>query len=368
MIEGLIRHVKTTNYPEQKHEIFIICEPDDPNTIHAASKVATGNVKLFITSGHGPKTKPNALNAALHHTSGDIITVYDAEDRPHPQQLHAAASALTRNRNFAVVQAPLDYYNARQNWLTGQFALEYAALFHVWLPFLTRLGLPFPLGGTSNHIRREPLLTVGGWDAHNVTEDADLSFRFAAQGWDLGYITPPTQEEAVGRWGAWKHQRSRWMKGYMQTWISHMRRPWAPTYAHQKHYAVKRAFTLQLTLGLTLLSGLLHVPGLIVLTLALSLGYLDFTMVGLGGIFMGCLSISYAVGIWIGAKGAQRAGLNPSLVSLMTMPLYWVLLLPPTVQAVWELWRRPFHWNKTEHGVTERQKSLAEPCPFKMTS
>ena len=204
---------------------------------------------------------------------------------------------------------------------------------------------------------------MGGWDAHNVTEDADLSFRFAAQGWQLNYILPPTQEEAVRSWQAWKHQRSRWMKGYMQTWISHMRKPWTP----KRTTAFKRLLTLQLTLGLTLLSGLLHVPGIIVLLSAWLLGFQEFIIMGLGGLFLGCLSISYGIGILIGAKGAERAGFKPKQTALLTMPFYWLLLLPPTIQALWELWRRPFHWNKTEHGVTEPKISSALPCHLKPT-
>ncbi len=153
MIESLAQHVGQIDYPESRLDKVIICEPDDKDTIAAAQEVTPQNFRVFVTNGTGPRTKPNALNAALPHCRCDIITVYDAEDRPHPQQLRAAAHALSGNPALAVVQAPLMYYNADQNWLTRQFALEYAALFLVWLPFLKRLNLPFPLGGTSNHIR-----------------------------------------------------------------------------------------------------------------------------------------------------------------------------------------------------------------------
>ena len=122
------------------------------------------------------------------------MTIYDAEDRPHPNQLLAAIAAFEARPDWAAVQAPLEYFNDDDNWLTRQFTLEYAALFHVWVPFLVRLNLPFPLGGTSNHMRRSALEAVGGWDSHNVTEDADLSFRLAAHGHNIGYIHPPTQE------------------------------------------------------------------------------------------------------------------------------------------------------------------------------
>ncbi|MGJ8562593.1 MAG: glycosyltransferase [Alphaproteobacteria bacterium] len=160
MIAPLTHYILTTDYPREHLDIVIICEPDDIQTIKAARNIAeqrsglTGKppLRVFITDGTGPKTKPNALNQALETVKSDIVTVYDAEDRPHETQLRAASYALTANPTWAVAQAPLTYYNAAQNWLTRQFTLEYAALFQVWLPFLARLGLPFPLGGTSNHI------------------------------------------------------------------------------------------------------------------------------------------------------------------------------------------------------------------------
>ena len=157
------------------------------------------------------------MNYALERSNGEFVTIYDAEDRPHPNQLLAAVAAFEARTDWAAVQAPLDYFNDQDNWLTRQFSLEYAALFHVWIPFLVRLNLPFPLGGTSNHIRRSALARVGGWDSHNVTEDADLSFRLAAYGYNIGYIYPPTQEEAVSIFQDWRLQRARWIKGYIQT-------------------------------------------------------------------------------------------------------------------------------------------------------
>ena len=179
--------------------------------------------KLFKVGPSEPRTKPKALNSALEtipETShDDIITIYDAEDRPHPYQLKAAALALSADPELAAVQAPLGYYNDNRNLLTRFFSLEYAALFHVWNPALYHLHLPFTLGGTSNHIRRSVVESVGGWDSHNVTEDADLSFKINALSqknneMKIGCIAYGTQEEAVDNYTAWIHQRSRWLKGF----------------------------------------------------------------------------------------------------------------------------------------------------------
>jgi len=217
MVPQLMDALSKLDYPRDKLEIFMICEAVDPSTVDEVRKRISGIFHLIIVPPGTPQTKPRALNFAMQRARGEFVTIYDAEDIPHPNQLKAAIHAFQADPTLGALQAPLDYANANSNALTRQFGLEYAALFHVWLPFLRALKLPFPLGGTSNHMR-----------SHNVTEDADLSFRLAARNWQLGYITPPTQEEVVSDFKSWHFQRARWMKGYMQTWRSHMRAPFAP--------------------------------------------------------------------------------------------------------------------------------------------
>lgn len=196
-------------------------------------------------------------------------------------------------------------------------------------------------------MRRTALDMVGGWDAHNVTEDADLSYRLAAYGWELGYITLPTQEEAVSNWKDWHYQRSRWMKGYMQTWAVHMRTPFSPG----GFRGISRFFTLQLTVGMTVMSSLLHLP----ILMFLASYYLYKDIIGERLIipqpFILSLGISYAVGILIGMIGAFRSGKPRLALSAVFMPIYWLMLCAPTLRALWELRYDPFHWHKTEHGV-----------------
>jgi len=290
------------------------------------------------------------------------MTIYDAEDIPHPKQLKAAIRAFNADNDLGALQAPLDYANAQVNPLTRQFGLEYAALFHVWVPFLSALGLPFPLGGTSNHMRRTALDAIQGWDSHNVTEDADLSFRLAAQNWRLGYITPSTQEEAVSGPKAWHFQRARWMKGYLQTWQCHMRAPFAP--GGMK--GITRFFTLQLTLGLTLISALFHLPVMAGVAIYCLYQYLSGSSINIPAPFIASLAISYGAGMLIGAIGAIRAGKLALLFSVPFMPLYWFALCAPTIRALWELRRNPFHWHKTDHGISP-QAPLKTP-PENLTS
>ncbi len=127
----------------------------DAATIEAAARLSfPGNVDLIVVPDRQPRTKPKALNYALQFATGDLAVIYDAEDRPEPDQLRKAATAFHHaSADVACLQARLDYFNPGENWLSRQFTIEYATLFRGLLPLLSRFGLPLPLGGTSNHFR-----------------------------------------------------------------------------------------------------------------------------------------------------------------------------------------------------------------------
>lgn len=348
MVRGLVGALSALDYPDDKLDIVLICETDDPATIAMARRLAVPPFRVLVVppsepSGE-PQTKPRALNYALARSDGELVTIFDAEDRPHPQQLREAASAFAAYPQWTALQAPLLYFNTSDSRLAAQFGLEYAGLFKVLLPFYDRMGLPFPLGGTSNHMRRADLEAVGGWDSYNVTEDADLAFRLAALGGHIGWISAPTQEEAVSKLRPWTRQRSRWIKGYIQTWMVHMNSPFSGGW--------RRALMLQLTLGLSLMSVLFYAPVILYLSLyafASMSGVIEGPMPSL---YLGALGYSLVCGMAVGAVGAIRAGQKRLLFHVPLMPIYWLLLFPPFMAALYELRTRPFHWHKTEHGVT----------------
>ena len=357
MVPQLMEGLAKLNYPREKLDIILITETVDPMTTIAVGKALRPPFRQIIVPKGTPQTKPRALNFALKSSRGAYATIYDAEDRPHPDQLLAALAAFKARPEWAAVQAPLDYFNHDDNWLTRQFALEYAALFHVWVPFLTRLGLPFPLGGTSNHMRRALLDAIDGWDAHNVTEDADLSFRLAAQGHSIGYIHPPTKEEAICNLQDWRMQRARWMKGFIQTWDVHMAKPWAPGGIA----GLLRFFTLQLTLGLTVLSVLFYAPIVLLLPfIALTLWWVSVPL-NIGLAYSLTFIFSISIGCLIGTAGAHRAAKPRLIRSTYMMPLYWLLLFEPAIRAFSELKHKRFHWHKTRHGVSRPADLIFTP-------
>lgn len=223
----LIKRLSLLDYPRDRLEVCLILEWGDLRTETALRKTDLPPWMRIVNVPRGHlRTKPRAMNYALDFTDGEIVGIYDAEDAPAPDQLLKIAEAFSKAApDVACLQGVLDFYNASQSWLTRCFTIDYAIWFRLVLPGLVRLGMPIPLGGTTVFFRRGALESLGRWDAHNVTEDADLGLRLARRGYRCEFVPTVTQEEATATMGAWIRQRSRWIKGYAMTWAVHMRDP-----------------------------------------------------------------------------------------------------------------------------------------------
>ena len=256
VVPSLIAALGALDYPKDRLEILLVAEADDCETLAALNDEALDSrFAIVAVPPCLPRTKPKAANYALHFVSGEFTVIYDAEDRPDPDQLLKAVAAFrAAPKSVACLQARLNFYNAQENFLTRMFALDYALWFDFLLPGLGRLQIPMPLGGTSNHFRSEALRAISGWDPYNVTEDADLGIRLARLGLRVATLDSTTYEEATVDFGNWLRQRSRWMKGYMQTWLVHMRSP-----ARLLRHAGPAGFVgFQLFVGGTFMTALLN--------------------------------------------------------------------------------------------------------------
>jgi glycosyltransferase XagB len=344
VVAALVDALGKLDYPHDRLEARLLIEADDKPTTDAVLAIDLPSWCEVVPVPPGaPRTKPKALNYGLEFTSGEIIAVFDAEDRPSPAQPREAIAAFKAGGSqLAVVQAPLLIHNARESWLARQFDIEYAIHFRVWLRFLARLGLPLALGGTSNYFRRDRLEAAGGWDAWNVTEDADLGLRLARFGGRAGIISEPTWEEAPARFRDWIAQRTRWMKGHLQTWLVVMRNP----VKSAAGMGLLSFASVQLTLGGSLLASAVHLPLILWMLLGL------FTpLVSLEGWHAALFGVGYG-GVIAAALVAQRK--LPPLHALLLLPFYWPLLSVAMVCALWEMKTRPHFWAKTPHGVRPR--------------
>ncbi|MBN2905733.1 MAG: glycosyltransferase [Rhodobacteraceae bacterium] len=347
----LIARLARLDYPRALLDICLVTEAGDEETraMLAATRLPPWMRSLSVPEG-ALKTKPRALNYALEFCHGSIIGIYDAEDAPAPDQIRKMVAHFhARGPDVACLQGVLDFYNARANWLSRCFAIEYAAWFRVVLPGLARLGLPVPLGGTTLFFRRPALEALGGWDAHNVTEDADLGLRLARHGYRTEFLDSVTEEEANCSAWPWVRQRSRWLKGYAMTWTTHMRRP-ALLWRQLGGWGF---FGVQV-LFLGTLSQFLFMP-LIWSFWAFPLG-LDHPLAqvippaGFGVLFVVFIGAEL-VTLGVGAMGLARAGKAGLIPWLPTLHVYFPLAALASYKALWEMAARPFYWDKTRHGL-----------------
>jgi cellulose synthase/poly-beta-1,6-N-acetylglucosamine synthase-like glycosyltransferase len=361
-VPDLVSALRRLDYPVEKLQIIVVLEPDDAATQSALLQPDLGApFEILIAPDTGPRTKPKALNAALALARGTFTAVFDAEDRPAPDQLHRALDAFLGNGpDIACVQARLTIDNTRDSWLAGLFTAEYAGLFDVLLPGLAQRRLPLPLGGSSNHFRTEALRDAGGWDPYNVTEDADLGMRLARLGYRAAIISSTTYEEAPARIRPWIRQRTRWFKGWMQTWLVHMRHPLRV----MRELGFSGFLAFQLVVGGTVLSALVHPIFISLFSYAFATNRLlpangSLLEVVLVALYGGALVSGYLTSAALGLIGLKRRGLSRQGWVLLLMPLHWLLLSVAAWRALYQLLRDPYRWEKTAHGLARTSRLAA---------
>jgi cellulose synthase/poly-beta-1,6-N-acetylglucosamine synthase-like glycosyltransferase len=354
-IDGLIAALRRLDYPPEKLDIKLIIEPDDDDMRAALARLPLAPpFEVFVAPDAGPRTKPKALNAALPFARGTFTVIYDAEDRPEPGQLRQALDAFLFHEDaVACVQASLTIDNTADNWLTAMFTAEYAGLFDVFLPALTQLGMPLPLGGSSNHFRTSTLRAVGAWDPYNVTEDADLGVRLARFGYRSVAIKSATYEEAPGQLVLWLRQRTRWLKGWMQTWLVHMRHPWRL----YRELGLWPFLTVQLVVGGNVLASLVHPIMIVWLAISIAAGLPPWSSTTAVVWFGTAMAGGYLTSMALGAAGLLRRGLIGHAWVLLLVPVHWLLLSLAAWRALYQLLHDPYRWEKTEHGLARTSRA-----------
>lgn len=346
--------IEKLDYPKNKLDVLLLLEEDDKETIKAVSKLDIPSyVKTLIVPDSQPKTKPKACNFGLAHAKGEYLVIYDAEDKPEPLQLKKAIMAFQKvPSNIVCLQAKLNYFNPNQNLLTRFFTAEYSLWFDVILPGLQSIDSTIPLGGTSNHFKTKTLIELKGWDPFNVTEDCDLGVRLFKQGFKTAIIDSTTLEEANSSPKNWLRQRSRWIKGYMQTYLVHMRNPLQFLREHGVH-----ALIFQLVIGARI-SFMLINPFLWLITFSYFALYqyvgpaieaffpsIIFYMAVTSLIFG---NFMYIYNYMIGLAKREHWGL---IKYVFLVPLYWLMASVAAAIALYQLMVKPHYWEKTEHGL-----------------
>ncbi len=353
VIPQILKNMERLDYPRSKLQVLLLLEEDDVESLEAAKATRTADyMRIVIIPDGTPRTKARACNVGLSLATGEFLVIYDAEDRPEPGQLRDVVDKFDElGPKFVCMQARLNYFNAQQNFLTRMFTLEYSLWFDYLLLGVEKLGLPFPLGGTSNHFRTQGLRDIGGWDPYNVTEDADLGIRAMALGFRVGAIESTTWEEACPEVRAWIRQRTRWIKGYMITASVHSR-------------SLRQ---LKKTTGWRgLISMFLFIAGTPATFLInpLVIGW------GLYGVFglplphfeligpvtvLNTFSLIFGnvVMIALSLMSARRRKQWSLIGYAFFNPVFWLLHSMAAWRALWQLIRTPSEWEKTPHGLSD---------------
>jgi glycosyltransferase XagB len=361
VLPDLLEALGKLDYPTTKLDIQVLMEQDDLETIGAFNLTnPPSHFHATIVPYGQPKTKPKACNYGLIHARGEYVVIFDAEDIPQPDQLKKIVVAFAKSAPEVVcIQSKLNYYNSEQNLLTRWFTVEYSMWFDLFLPGLSALTAPIPLGGTSNHFKKDILVEIGAWDPYNVTEDADLGIRLFKRGYQTAIIDSTTFEEANSQIHNWIRQRSRWMKGYIQTWLVHMRHPIKLI----KEIGIKDFLSFQFVVGGTFFSALAN-PIYWLLSTLWFLLKLEFIQVIFPSVvfIMGaiCLYVGNFAFTYMNVAGALRRGFYNLVKIALISPIYWALQSVAAWVGLIQLFYKPHFWEKTQHGLYTRPKEEDE--------
>lgn len=353
IVRRLVRDINALDYPRTRLDVKLLCEEDDVETIDIIRAMALPpHFSLVVVPDSQPKTKPKACNYGLQLARGEYCVIFDAEDRPDPDQLKKAVIAFQRvPGNVVCIQAKLNHFNQDQNMLTAWFANEYSMHFELVLPAMGASESPIPLGGTSNHFVTSTLRELGAWDPFNVTEDADLGIRLHREGYRTAMIDSTTLEEANSNVANWIRQRSRWNKGYYQTWLVHMRNP----VGLLSQTGLRGFLSFNLTMGSAFV--LLMNPifwGLTTLYVVTQAGFIQQLFPGLVYYAASAmLFIGNFVFVYLNVAGSLQRGEFGITRTALLSPLYWGLMSWAAWKGFIQLFTNPFYWEKTEHGLDE---------------
>ncbi|MFD0751684.1 glycosyltransferase family 2 protein [Mucilaginibacter calamicampi] len=354
LIKKLIWNLQSIDYPREKLDIKLLIEEDDDKTLNAVRNLDFPAVfEVIVVPFHMPKTKPKACNYGLHFSRGKFLTIYDAEDVPDTDQLKKVVALFNKlPDNYIVIQCALNYFNRNENFLTRMFTLEYSYWFDYMLPGLDTFDIPIPLGGTSNHFKFEYLIELGGWDPFNVTEDADLGVRAYDKGYKVAIVNSTTYEEANNEMFNWVRQRSRWIKGYMQTHLVHMRNP----VALWKKIGWKGFLGFNFFIGATPITFLVY-P----LLLGIFFCYVVFDLDTIRTLFPDWVLfmsiINLMVGnilmIYVNMMAVFKRRYYELILFAVANPVYWLLHSWAAYKGLYQLVVKPFYWEKTNHGLSK---------------
>jgi len=361
ILPKFVRSMEALDYPKDRLECLLLLEEDDTETITAAQNANLPSYfKVLVLPNSKPKTKPKACNVGLDHARGEYVVIYDAEDLPEPDQLKKAVIAYSKvSSDVFCVQAKLNFYNPNQNILTKLFTTDYTLWYDLILPGFQAINAPIPLGGTSNHFKTESLRELGGWDPYNVTEDCDLGIRIRKEGYKTVLVDSITWEEANSNFFNWIRQRSRWIKGYFQTFFVNTR----GSLGFIRRAGIVNYLIFWLVVGispfLTLLNPFLWITTILYFAFRSTLGPVIESFYPAPVLYLAVFSFIFGnfLSLYSSLLASAKKDRDSFVKYGLLMPVYWFMISFAAWYGFIQLIFKPHYWEKTKHGLDLKEGS-----------
>jgi cellulose synthase/poly-beta-1,6-N-acetylglucosamine synthase-like glycosyltransferase len=291
----------------------------------------------------------------LGEATGNVVTIFDAEDEPHPNILQMVNTIMTREE-APVVQSGVQLMNYSDRWFSALNVLEYFFWFKSRMHYHSAIKM-VPLGGNTVFVERDLLRKMGGWDQTCLTEDADIGIRLSTQNvpirvvYDDEYVT---REETPPTVGQFIKQRTRWNQGFLQVLG---KGDWA------KLPGLRQRLLALYTLASPLIQAVLTIYPLISLWM-LFFVKLPTVLALLTMLPLYMLVIQLVISLvglyeFTAAHGLKPSWLSPIWLLVAFLP-YQALLGYAALRAVWRQLRGMNSWEKTAHIGAHRTSELTK--------
>lgn len=362
VIEDTINSFTKVNYPEDLLEVLVIIRNDDEKTLQKAKQAiaATGKkwIKL-ITFSDTPITKPHSLNIGLQYASHPFLTIFDAEDEPHPDIFNAVNTVIL-NEKVEVIQSGVCLMNAESSWYATLNVLEYYFWFKSGLPYFTHKAKATPLGGNTVFFKTIWLRAIGGWDENCLTEDAYIGIKLSSKGAKIKVIYDEslvTKEEAPSTIADFLRQRTRWNQGFLQVYA---KGDWTklPTFK-------KKAFISYILLSPIIQSVLfLYLPLSLYLAIMPNSSILFALISAVPGYLLLFQIVVNLCGLYFFSKVFKKhIKISTYLKVIVFFYPYQILLSYAAARAVYRILFKNISWEKTTHLNIHRAATALESLP-----
>ncbi|MEX0588518.1 MAG: glycosyltransferase family 2 protein [Cyanobium sp.] len=353
VIGRLVERIAQLRYPEGQLKLWVIDDASTDRTPQVLAELQGSHpfLRVLRREADAGGGKSGALNLVLQQLQGRWMFVLDADADLQSDTLERLIPYAEAG-GWSAVQLRKAEVNSNTNWLTRGQAME-MALDAVIQQGRLAVGGVVELRGNGQLLRRDALISSGGFNEDTVTDDLDLSFRLLLDNQPIGLLwDPPVQEEAVLSLAALWRQRQRWAEGGLQRFFDYWPGLLSQRLSRAKKLDLACFFLLQYVLPVVAIADLL---GALITRTSPTIWPLSFVAFGLSGgaVLAGCRR---------SGEGPPLPEMNPWNLTLAIAYLsHWFLVIPWTTARM-ALLPKSLVWAKTMHLGEDEDAPIEDPA------